>query len=181
MSDPSLSDAQAIEDLHRQLAAARAEVLIMTPRLLEFERLRREMRWDAAPRALRWLLPIARLLHRPEPQPAPATAAAVAPAMPSARTSRVRRTALAVDGLARPVVRPLAWRSRLFLTGELMRELADVRAKLDLALERLQHAGVSQSHAALDPGAGRVAERMLLTLALESREEKSAGFHPGGH
>ncbi len=179
------SDAQSVSHLRQDLAAAQAEIAALraaaatvAPRLLEFERLRRDMRWEAAPRALRWLLPVARLLHRPGPEPAlapeptlPAPASDVAPVAPLAGTSRMRGSVLAAYRLVRPVVRPVAWRSRSFLTGELMRELADVRAKLDLALQRLPPDGRFQDRAALSPGAGRAAERMLLTLALESRRD----------
>lgn len=190
------------EDPVRELAAARAELAAARSRLREFDRLRRELRWDAAPPALRWLLPIARLLHRPQdpgPVPPPASmpeampesqpaaspfapppvsphpslpvAPTAGPALAPVPRSRLRGAALAAYRVARPIVRPVAWRSRIFLTGELMRELADVRAKLDLLLAHQSQHG-SHSPAApgsLDPGVARVAERMLLTMALEDR------------
>ena len=75
--------------------------------------------------------------------------------------------ALAAYRVARPVVRPVAWRSRSFLTGHVMAELLDVRTKLDLLLERTEQG----ANRPLDPGVGSAAERALLTLALESRRD----------
>ena len=79
----------------------------------------------------------------------------------------MRGMALAAYRVARPVVRPAAWRSRDFLTGHVMAELLDVRTKLDLLLNRTEQG----THRPLDPGVGSAAERALLTLALESRRK----------
>ncbi len=81
-----------------------------------------------------------------------------------------RRLALAVYRIGRPVLRPVAWRLRAFLTAELMLEMADLRAKQDLMLARMQSQSAPGGDAAArDPGMARVSERLLLTLALEQR------------
>ena len=116
--------------------------------------LRHEPAARARLRALRWLAPITRL-WRPAPE------APVATSVPS----RMHGVALAAYRVARPVVRPAAWRSRSFMTGHVMAELLDLRTKLDLLLERTEQG----LHRPLDPGVGSAAERALLTLALESR------------
>lgn len=139
------------EMLQQELAAARAEL-----------------------HALRWLLPAARLLRRARAEPAATPVVAPAaqpdispmtepPPAPPSRATGVRGVAMAAYRLARPVMRPVAWRSRSFLTGQVMAELQDHRAKLDLLLQR-------SGHGVLDPGVASAAERALLTLALESRQ-----------
>lgn len=146
MPDPASAD----DTLRHELAAARAEL--------------------QAYRRMRWLLPIARRMNRTAPgavaPPLPVTDAPPlqAEAPPSA-PSRMRGVALAAYRVARPVVRPVAWRSRSFLTGHVMAELLELRTKLDLLLARTEH----ETNRPLDPGVGSAAERALLTLALESR------------
>ena len=89
------------------------------------------------------------------PPPAP-------PQMPSPRPAWPRRLALAAYRLVRPVVRPIAWRTRTFLTGELMREIAGIRTTQETIIARVNAPG-----GGIDPGMARTMERLLLTLALE--------------
>ena len=73
-----------------------------------------------------------------------------------------RRLALAAYRLVRPVVRPIAWRTRTFLTGELKRDIAGIRTTQEAILARIGAGG-----GGMDPGMTRTMERLLLTLALE--------------
>lgn len=125
------------------------------------------------PQRGRWLLWIARYWRRPAPE-LTVTAPPIAVEAPPS-PSRVRGMALAAYRVARPVVRPVAWRSRSFLTGHVMAELLDVRTKLDMLLARTE----PETHRPLDPGVGTAAERALLTLALESRSSPTRPLlHP---
>ena len=81
---------------------------------------------------------------------------------PVMEVAAVRRGGLGwVYRLVRPVVSPVARRLRVFMTGELIREMADLRARQNEVLAR-----VEAVHAALPP-VGPAMERLLLTLAVE--------------
>lgn len=106
---------------------------------------------------------LARLLPVPAPLPTLVPIPVVAP-----RVSWLRRAMLSAYRIVRPVARPLAHRGRRFMTVELMTELSLLRGKQDDILERLialEPKGDDGSAAHL----ARMADRLLLTLALESR------------
>ena len=90
-----------------------------------------------------------------------------------------RRLALSAYKLARPVLRPLAWRTRGFVTGDILRELAWIREQQD-AMLRTQAATAHSLTvpAALSPSlpSANVMERFLLTMALED----AGNPHPHG-
>jgi len=160
------------------------------------DRLIHELRWPDGPGAVRAVLPLARLLRRlhgtaPAPLPVPAVPPAgdaVRQPVPAAppRRSWKRRLALLAYRPVRPLIRPLAWRGRSFLTGEIMAELARQNQALQSLL--MQSGGTSaaamlatplSSRATAgppgDPAAlqaelrqfGAMLETTLLTLALE--------------
>ena len=103
------------------------------------------------------------------PSPAAAPPAVVPPdareriALPLASSGLGRRVAGGLYGILRPVLRPLAWRLRQFLVGELKGELDGHRIRLDQLIARPAGAAAG----GLDPALLTALERTLLTLALE--------------
>lgn len=103
----------------------------------------------------------------------------------SGRRGLVRRLGRGLYGLVRPVVRPLAWRTRQFLTGDIRREIAEFSARQDQLLARPAASSTTVS-AAVDPSFSGAMERLLLTLALEEAREVApallapAAAEPGG-
>jgi hypothetical protein len=147
------------------------------------DRLVHELRWPDGPGAVRAVLPLARLLRRLRGTQVPApvgteprrTAVMGVTAVPP-RRSRARRLALLVYAVIRPVARPIAWRWRTFLTGEILGELARQNQSLQIALNRTgQQGGTPLLGISGDSQAvheelrqfGNMLETTLLTLALE--------------
>jgi FkbM family methyltransferase len=159
-----------------------------------------DLRWPGGPGAIRAVLPLARLLRRlrgtrAAAEPPRGAAPPPAPAAPVMRRSLARRLALLAYRPVRPLVRPIAWRCRTFLTGEILGELARQNYALQSMLA--QSGSVSASaiqgmlppfHAASGPPTdtsalqaeirqfGAMLETTLLTLALEREPMPSTGF-----
>jgi hypothetical protein len=162
------------------------------------DRLIHELRWPDGPGAVRAVLPLARLLRRlhgtapataPVPEPAvppPGEAARQPAAAPPTRRSWKRRLALLAYRPVRPLIRPLVWRSRSFLTGEIMAELARQNQALQsLLMQSGAPSAAAMLAASASPRAmsgppgdtaalqaelrqfGAMLETTLLTLALE--------------
>lgn len=187
------------DELTLQVEAIAGRQSLLVAEAGKLHRLVRTLNWPDGPAALRAVLPAARLLRRlsgrrapaqlPQeiaiaamatgPAPLPATYAPIAPPR-----SLKRRIALAAWAPLRPVLRPMAWRGRGFLTAELHQRMARLESRLDMLA----------GHAAIDDPAeqvnlrvelrqlGRMMEDTLLTLALEGpplREpELSVGAGP---
>jgi hypothetical protein len=109
------------------------------------QRLVSELRFPDGPRALRAVLPLARILRRlrggrpSATLPIEATTASLAQLVaddklptPTPRRSLAKWLILLGYAPVRPFVRPLAWRTRSFLTGEIHSELARLDDKLQL-------------------------------------------------
>ena len=77
-----------------------------------------------------------------------------------------RRLALRLYRMVRPVIRPIAWRTRSFMLGPVLQELAELRAQVS---GRPHSMTSGPAVGALDPGLSQAMERLLLTLALEER------------
>ena len=89
-----------------------------------------------------------------------------------------RRIGKQLYRLIRPVARPIAWRSRQFITGELREELAGLRERLDQLVAR----PVQAPAASADPAMAAAMERLLLTLALQdARDPSPPGLAPAPH
>ena len=118
---------------------------------------------------------------QPDPQPDAGQPGNPGPRRPQ---TTVRRIGMLAYRLVRPVVRPLAWRLRRFLTIEITAELADARFRQEVALQRLDSL-VQQPHGHAsatgpDPRLAEAMERLLLTLALEdsTRPDPPGLTHP---
>jgi FkbM family methyltransferase len=105
----------------------------------------------------------------------PPGAAAVAPPLGARRRSLAKRVVLGVYGVFRPVLRPLAWRSRSFLTGELRSDVA----RLELRIQQLggigQVPGVAGNLSMVEAELkqfGKMLETTLVTLALDQERPK---------
>ena len=73
--------------------------------------------------------------------------------------------------LVRPLVRPLAWRTRIFLMGELHAEVVALRSEVAALRAELRERG-AQDAQALEPKILAVIEQALLTLALDREEQR---------
>jgi SAM-dependent methyltransferase len=179
----------------REIAAVGHSVRLVPP-AMQLHRLIFELRWPDGPRALRMVLPLARMFRRlkgtrpPDVSPAPLVTVegilqgglrSLTGSSTVAAPKRSLRARLAwlVYWPLRPIVRPAFWRLRAFMIGELIERLG----RLDQRLVGLAEAP-SQQHPSLiaaesrDDGAAaemrRLAsemERTLLTLALERAPE----------
>ena len=115
-------------------------------------------------------------ISAPSPTPAVATPLLAPPAivLPLTRNRLGRRIGKGLYRLVRPVARPLAWRGRQFIIGEIQAELAGLRERLDQLVARPI------------PGAGgdsvllaATLERVLLTLAvLDAQDPSPPGLAP---
>ena len=106
----------------------------------------------------------------PDPDPLPAAAPEPDPGFAPTRASGwQRRLALSLYRLVRPIVRPMAWRTRSFVTGDILRELAWLREQQDAMLRQRASASPMLPAAAAGPDlpSATVMERLLLTMALE--------------
>ncbi len=107
------------------------------------------------------------------PAAAPSPASLEAPPAPADARERIalplgpgglgRRVTRLAYGAVRPLVRPLAWRLRQFLIGELKGELDGHRIRLDQLIAR----PVGSTEGGINPALLGALERALLTLALE--------------
>jgi FkbM family methyltransferase len=204
--EQQLTEAEAeISVLRQILTMARAEIEMLkhghAATIGYLERLAVELRWDRGPRALKAVLPVARLIRRMHgfggsglKRTAITQAAASISADTSSGTtsttrsaadtinnrapgtparSRRRRLALLLYRPVRPLVRPLAWRLRTFLMAGIQHELRQLR-------DAQVAPPLTAQLPAVDLRAfGEAADRLLLTLALEHREntnEQSASI-----
>ncbi len=181
-----------LQDMLGSLSTQLDQARRMAGDAVRLHRLTRELRWPGGPGAVRLVLPLARLIRRlagtPVPDMLPGEAALapltvladeVMPAVPRPRGWR-RRLAMMAYAPIRPLARPLAWRSRSFLTSGIREDLARLEATLQTVLARDGLAGPGS--AGVDAVMlrdelnqfGRMLETTLLTLALE-REPAPAG------
>ncbi len=116
------------------------------------------------------------------PEPDPGAAPVGAPIHASVRARGwQRRLALSLYRLVRPIVRPMAWRTRSFITGDILRELAWLREQQDAMLRQRASASPMLPAGAAGPDlpAANVMERVLLTMALEDASNlKPQGLLP---
>ena len=159
-----------------QIADSNEQLHRTEQRQIVLDRLVHELRWPDGPRAVRAALPLARMLRRLKGTEAPAMPAMQtrvaspgppalsAPGGPARRRSLARRLALLGYAPIRRFARPIARRSRAFLTAEIRFELA-----------RLNEAN-REEFAKL----GKMLEVTLLTLALEGDgpPDVSGGVNP---
>jgi FkbM family methyltransferase len=172
------------DSLESQLRQVEQRELVLAGDAKRLDRLVNELRWPDGPRALRAVLPLARTLRRlkgTQPPPARAMKTAIespeqlalpAPGVLRGR-SLARRLALLCYKPIRPFVRPLAWRTRTFLTSEMRLELAQLNGSLQHLTQLPQSPGnrTAEDFAALHAELakfGKMLETTLLTLALES-------------
>jgi len=138
------------------------------PEAQTLTRLTETLRWDDGPRALRVVLPLARLFRRGSAlsKPVPAGAPPPAATMPATRASAApprplsRRILLAGYRLTRPVALPLATRLHRLLTRLLQRE----------AILSHTDSAPAATNAAATTELTRSAEAAMLTLALQPRQ-----------
>ena len=186
--------------LSQTLAVAKAQITALkntqAATVAYLERLVLELRWDQGPRALRAVLPVARLIRRlnelvgRKPERAeitramsPVAAASGSPAAYSGRKSTAgspldttndpipgsptnkwrKRLAQLLYYPLRPIIRPLAWRLRTFLIGDIQRELRQLRDAAPPPPSTAQSSVIDAE------AFGEAADRLLLTLALEHR------------
>lgn len=151
------------------------------------QRLTDHLDWPDAPRALQRVLPIARWLRRWDAPPQPATSAPpseAAPAPPPEPTLRARVKSLLYTAYRpfRPILRPIAWRLRWFLIGDVRHDLANLTDHLHhlnqsiTDLQRLTQAAKEPSLAqAPSDQLVNLVETALVTLALDA--ERLAADH----
>jgi FkbM family methyltransferase len=141
--EQSQHDLAACEASYRQSRDDQARLLAQVQQLTERlethqafqQRLTDHLDWPDAPRALRRVLPIARWLRRWDAPPQPATPATPSEAIespPPDPTMRARAQSLLymVYRPFRPILRPIAWRLRWFLIGDVRHDLANLTAHL---------------------------------------------------
>ena len=147
----------AVEQLRAELDTRTERNSFAGPEAQTLARLANTLQWDGAPRALRMVLPLARLLRHIARTPAPPSSAA-APA-PAAQHRRSLKHRILVAGyrLTRPVALPLAIRLHRLLTKLLQREAM------------LAHADTTPSTTAATSDLLRSVEAAMLTLALQRR------------
>jgi hypothetical protein len=169
------------------LAAAReelaAELRTQQTRLVE------ELNWPDAPVALRAVLPLARLLRRGSAALRPArrhetgNTGMAAPAIPADRArgvrSAARRLAQGLWGWVKPVLRPLVWRTRIFIAARLRAALARLDAKFEARVDATKVEAPPPPDASAAAGrdthdaVAQMLETVLLTLALERGSDKA--------
>jgi hypothetical protein len=105
----------------------------------------------------------------------PPAVATVATPVDAPQRSLGKRVVMRVYGLFRPVLRPLAWRSRSFLTGELRSDVA----RLELRIQQLggigQVPGVAGNLSMVEAELkqfSKMLETTLVTLALDQERPK---------
>jgi hypothetical protein len=124
---------------------------------------------------------LAELRQHPTPPPAasahahPPLLPVAPPPIPIAPARKMsRRLGKRLYWLVRPVARPLAWRGRQFLIGEIRAELAGLRERLDQLVARPVPGPSGDS-----TGPTAAMERVLLTLAvLDAQDPSPPGLAP---
>jgi hypothetical protein len=183
--------AETMNEMRQRVASAEGAVAAQRSQV---HRLVQELRWPDGPGAIRAVLPLARIVRRLSGRRAAAVSqasgASAAPAAPLGlvaggpmdppptpqRRSPARRIAMLAYAPLRPLLRPLAWRGRTFMTGELRDEIK----RLD---HRIQQLSAIASANVREPGNvgsidaelqqfGKMLETTLLTLALEQEHSK---------
>ncbi len=122
--------------------------------------------------------------HGAVPAAMPLPAAVEAPPAPADSRERIalplgagglgRRVTRLAYGVVRPLVRPLAWRLRQFLIGELKGELDGHRIRLDQLIAR----PATSTEGGINPALLGALERALLTLALEDGRHAGPPYLP---
>jgi hypothetical protein len=175
--------------LRTELEGTVADRDSLRPQAEKLDRLVRELRWPGGPRALRITLPVARLIRRLHGTPVPDEALgkigiagrSAGPSDPSRAESQqsiAKSGALAIYRPLRPVLRPIAWRVRSFLTAQLGNDLMRIQGELqnlrqELALTETRLRSNIVAGGAGDPVLAELGkfsqalEATLLTLALE--------------
>jgi FkbM family methyltransferase len=173
----------AAHEADRAMLEARQQLLLSEAARLH--RLIRELRWPDGPGAIRVVLPLARLIRRlrgtPPPgvlpeeasiaslsasiSPAAGPVTTMSPAPP--RRSLSRRIVLFFYAPFRVFIRPVAWRSRVFLTGELRADLARLEHAVQQLIASEANRAALQLQAAELEQFAKMLETTLLTLALE--------------
>jgi FkbM family methyltransferase len=182
-TDAHLSAVQAREsELAAELAAEREKGRLLAKRAALLDELVRQLRWPDGPAALRTVLPLARLLRRIARTPVPAAPPALVSAGQTAPSSSpvvqtkpaprakaaAKRAARGIYRLVRPILRPIAWRTRAFMAGEVRAELAQLETKLDTISAALS---VNEAPPTDARELVRMLETTLLTLALDRRRD----------
>jgi FkbM family methyltransferase len=150
-------------------------------------RLTDHLEWPEAPRALQLVLPLARWLQRwqtpPQPAASPAPSGAEpAPAPEHTMRARVKSLLYAAYRPFRPILRPVAWRLRGFLIGDVRHDLARLTGHLNhlnQSITEIQRL----TQMAKDPPSAQMpsdqlvnlVETALVTLALDA--ERLAADH----
>jgi hypothetical protein len=136
------------------------------------DKLVRELRWPDGPATLRIVLPLARLLRRIARTPVPAASPGLVvqrqTGAPRAKAA-AKRLARKLYRLVRPILRPIAWRTRAFMAGEVRAELAQLETKLDRISAALS---VNETPPTDARELVRMLETTLLTLALDRRRDE---------
>ena len=168
---PNVFDHYAVFDAPLQDHLAATEALAAV-RLDAIERLKAELA-EANGRLAPRPAEAAAVASRRFPAAAPSSAALETPPAPADARERIalplgpgglgRRLTRLAYGAVRPLVRPLAWRLRQFLIGELKGELDGHRIRLDQLIAR----PVGSTEGGINPALLGALERALLTLALE--------------
>ena len=157
--------------IEQHAALLQQNLAVVTGKL---DALLQDLRLEEGPKALRIVMPVARLirrvhylLHPPRvapPPPPPSLGPSVTPPRKMGRRL-AHWAALAAFRLVRPVARPVAWRLRGFLIGGLSEEVRRLGEQIDRdagAATEMRHLAVEEMRQlAVD------VERALLTLAME--------------
>ena len=162
---PNVRDNYTVFDprLHEELAEAAALSRRQAGALRALEAQLAELRGHSA------AVPAAAALAAPSSLP---VAPAPIPIAPARKMSR--RIGKRLYWLVRPVARPLAWRGRQFLIGEIRAELAGLRERLDQLVARPVTGPGGESTALT-----AAMERVLLTLAvLDAQDPAPPGLAP---
>ena len=180
-----------IRQIERTVLMYQQREPILLSQVAQLHQLLRELTWPDGPRALRAVLPFARLIRwiggRKVPHILPEEAALAAitelalsesslkettlvSPPPKSRRSIPKHILLALYIPVRPLVRPFAWRIRTFLTAELQTRLRNI----ENALAQIQARSGEQPvvTAATMAEFGRMLEITLLALALDHPRDR---------
>ena len=175
--------ASALSGCATELAAERENGRRLATRAALLDKLVAELLWPDGPAALRTVLPLARLLRRIARTPVPGASPGLVSAGPTplswspvvqSQTGAPRAKAAAkrlvreLYRLVRPILRPIAWRTRAFMADEVRAELAQLETKLDRISAALS---VNKAPPTDARELVRMLETTLLTLALDRRRD----------
>jgi FkbM family methyltransferase len=175
--------ASALSGCATELAAERENGRRLATRAALLDKLVGELLWPDGPAALRTVLPLARLLRRIARTPVPAASPGLVSGGPTSLSSSpvvqsqtgaprakaaAKRLARELYRLVRPILRPIAWRTRAFMAGDVRAELAQLETKLDRISAALS---VKEAPPTDARELVRMLETTLLTLALDRRRD----------